>query len=244
VPLSTTLDTACAMTRSVRDAVLLHELLAQRTVAPMRRPLRAMRLALPTTALLDKLDPPVAAAFERALSVLRAAGAQIEDIALPEITELPAMVATGGILAAEAWAWHRELLTAREPDYDPRVAMRIRRGERIGSADYIHLLEARRDWIARVTAATEGFDALLSPTVPIVAPPIAELVASDDAFFATNTLMLRNTSAVNMFDGCALSLPCHRDGEMPVGLMVWSGALQDDRVLAVSLAIEAALQEA
>ena len=74
-----------------------------------------------------------------------------------------------------------------------------------------------------------------------MAPPIAPLLADDDAFFATNALLLRNPSVVNMLDGCALSLPCHRAGEMPVGLMVWSGALQDDAVLDASLAIEAAL---
>ena len=82
---------------------------------------------------------------------------------------------------------------------------------------------------------------MLSPTVPIIAPPIAPLIASDDAFFATNALLLRNPSLVNMLDGCALSLPCHAPGEMPVGLMVWSGALRDDAVLDASLAIEAAL---
>lgn len=86
-----------------------------------------------------------------------------------------------------------------------------------------------------------GFDAMLSPTVPIVAPPIADLVANDDAFFAANGLLLRNPSVVNMLDGCALSLPCHQAGQMPVGLMVWSSALRDDEVLDVSLAIEAAL---
>ena len=86
-----------------------------------------------------------------------------------------------------------------------------------------------------------GFDALLSPTVPMVAPPIAPLIASDEAFFATNALLLRNPSAINFLDGCALSLPCHRAGEMPVGLMVWHGALRDDAVLEASLAIEAAL---
>jgi Asp-tRNA(Asn)/Glu-tRNA(Gln) amidotransferase A subunit family amidase len=88
----------------------------------------------------------------------------------------------------------------------------------------------------------QGFDAMLSPTVPCVAPPIAPLLADDAAFFATNALLLRNPSAVNLLDGCALSLPCHAPGEMPVGLMVWSSALQDDAVLDVSLAIEAALQ--
>jgi amidase/aspartyl-tRNA(Asn)/glutamyl-tRNA(Gln) amidotransferase subunit A len=49
---------------------------------------------------------------------------------------------------------------------------------------------------------------------------------------------------VNLLDGCALSLPCQVNGEMPVGLMVWSHAMQDDTVLAASLAIEATLAQA
>jgi amidase/aspartyl-tRNA(Asn)/glutamyl-tRNA(Gln) amidotransferase subunit A len=241
IPLSTTLDTVCAITRSVRDAVLVHEVLAQRIVSRIERPLSSLRLAVPGTTMLDDLDSSVAAAFERTLSLLSAAGARIDGIPLPELASLSTIQSTGGFSAAESWTWHRRLLAQREADYDPRVARRIRRGESMSAADYIELLGARRDWIARMQQATRGFDALLSPTVPLVAPPLAPLQASDDAFFATNALLLRNPSVVNMLDGCAVSLPCHRDAEMPVGLMVWSGALADDTVLAVSLAIEAAL---
>ncbi len=236
IPLSTTLDTACAITRSVRDAVLLHEVLAARRVALAGQPIAALRLAVPATVMLDALDTSVARAFERALATLRAAGAQIDEIALPALADVPPSFSP-----PEAWAWHRRLLATRQAEYDPRVAMRIRRGEGVSAADYIDLLHARRAWIARVEAAMTGFDAMLSPTVPIVAPPIAPLIARDDAFFATNALLLRNPSLVNMLDGCALSLPCHADGEMPVGLMVWGGALRDDSVLDVSLAIEAVL---
>ena len=150
--------------------------------------------------------------------------------------------ATGGFSAAESWTWHRPLITQRQADYDPRVAQRIRRGETMSAACYITLQQARKDWITRMTATLRRYDALLSPTVPIVAPTIASL-ASDEAFFATNALLLRNPSVVNMLDGCALSLPCHQPGEFPVGLMVWSQALQDDTVLDVSLAIESALTE-
>ncbi|MES2098601.1 MAG: amidase [Pseudomonadota bacterium] len=239
IPLSTTLDTACAITRSVRDAVLLHEVLADRRVALAGKPIAALRLAVPTTVMLDGLDASVARAFERALATLRAAGAQIDEIALPALADVPPSFSP-----PEAWAWHRHLLATRQAEYDPRVAMRIRRGEGVSAADYIDLLQVRRAWIAKVEAAMTGFDAMLSPTVPIVAPPIAPLIASDDAFFATNALLLRNPSLVNMLDGCALSLPCHADAEMPVGLMVWSGALRDDAVLDVSLTIEAALAAA
>ncbi len=241
IPLSTTLDTACAITRSVRDAVVLHEVLADRTVALPRRRLADCRLAVPSTLMLEGLEPAVADAFQRALATLRACGAQIHDIALAELGDIAAINATGGFSPAEAWAWHRERLAAQGQDYDPRVAARIRRGASMSAADYIDLLHARRAWIARMEQAMRGFDALLSPTVPCVAPALEPLQADDDAFFAANARLLRNPSAVNMLDGCALSLPCQHEGELPVGLMVWSSALMDDTVLDVGLAVESAL---
>jgi len=244
VPLSTTLDTVCAITRDVADAVTMHEILAQRAVRLDARPLAGWRIGLPRTLLLDGLDATVAAAFERALQALRAQGARIEDVALAELGEAAAINATGGFAPAESFAWHRKRLAERSAGYDPRVVLRIRRGEAMGAADYIDLLQARAGWIARMADAMRGFDAMLSPTVPIVAPAIAPLVASDEAFFAANGVLLRNPSLVNLLDGCALSLPCQRGGELPVGLMVWSGALADDRVLSIGLAIELALRAA
>jgi Asp-tRNA(Asn)/Glu-tRNA(Gln) amidotransferase A subunit family amidase len=112
----------------------------------------------------------------------------------------------------------------------------------MGAADYIDLIDARRAWIARTEAALAGFDALLSPTVPIIAPHLQPLIDSDEAFFAANALLLRNPSLVNLLDGCALSLPCQHPGEWPVGLMIWGLAMTDDRVLGVALAVERALQ--
>lgn len=242
VPLSYTLDTSCAITRSVRDAVLLHEILSARKVVLRHRPLAALRLAVPRTLMLDDLEPVVATVFERCLSTLSAAGALIDEIDLEPLKHLAALQANGGFAAAESWSWHRHRLSARQADYDPRVAMRIRRGEAIGAADHIDLHLARRDWIARMQNFLDGYDAMLSPTVPMVAPPILPLVDDDAAFFATNGRLLRNPSAVNFLDGCALSLPCQQSGEMPVGLMVWAGAMCDDTVLDVCLGIEAELR--
>jgi aspartyl-tRNA(Asn)/glutamyl-tRNA(Gln) amidotransferase subunit A len=239
IPLSTTLDTACAITLSVRDAVLLHEVLAARQVPRIDKPLRQWRLALPQTILLDAMETAVSTAFERAINTLRAAGADIAAIDLPLLAEAAHLQRGGGIAAAEAWAWHRAALATRQAQYDPRVALRIRRGEAVN--DHAELLAERKTWIARMEAALRGFDALLSPTVPIVAPRMQPLIDSDDAFFAANALLLRNPSLINLADGCALSLPCHRQGDWPVGLMVWSTAMADDDVLNVSLAIEAAL---
>jgi len=241
VPLSTTLDTVCAITRTVRDAVTLHEVLADRTVPASSRPLSSYRFGVPTTLVLDGVDATVKNAFERTLATLRAAGARVEEIALSPLSELPKTNISRGFSASEAWAWHRPLITVHGAAYDPRVSARIRLGETVTAAEYIDLLAARKAWICRMEEGMAGYDAMLSPTVPIVAPAIAPLLASDDAFFAMNGLLLRNTGLVNVLDGCALSLPCNAAGEMPVGLHVWSVAMADDRVLAAGLAIEAAL---
>ncbi len=247
LPLSTTLDTVCAMTRSVRDAVLAHEVLAARTVQLSNKPLSERRFAVARTLMLDGLDLPVARAFEASLRTLRDAGARVEEIALDEIRDLGAIQSTGGFTAAESYAWHRELLQRRGEGYDPRVRMRIERGVNMKAWEYCDLVRERSEWIARVQASLAGFDAVLSPTVPIVAPAIADVAPGaqrDEEFFRVNALLLRNTSVVNMLDGCALSLPCHATGGLPVGLMLWHGPLQDDTVLDASLAVEAALAAA
>lgn len=246
LPLSTTLDTACAMTRSVRDAITAHEILAARRVTAGNAPLAAYRLAVVKNVFFDGIEPAVTNAFERSLKTLRATGARIVEIDLPELAELGAINATGGFSAAESYAWHRLLLERSGAGYDPRVAQRILRGATMKAHEYIDLINARRDWIARVEAVLAPFDAVLSPTVPITAPSIASVAPGaerDEEFFRVNALLLRNPSIVNMLDGCAISLPCQAPGELPVGLMLWHAALRDDAVLAVALQTERALQE-
>lgn len=244
IPLSSTLDTACAITLSVRDAVTVHAVLAAREPQLDRRPMSGWRLAVPDTLMLDGLEPAVGSAFQRALDLIRRAGARVDEVALPPLAQLGAINAQGGFAAAEAWAWHRARLRDRASQYDPRVATRIRRGEAQSAADYLDLIQARKAWIAGMERLMAPYDAMLSPTVPIVAPPLAPLVSDDAAFVDVNLKLLRNPAAVNFLDGCALSLPCHAPGEWPVGLMAWGPALTDDRVLSVSLAIERCLAEA
>lgn len=246
LPLSTTLDTVCALTRSVPDAILAHELLAQRQVTRSTAPLGAYRLGVVHTLMLDGLDATVSRAWQRTLKTLRDAGAHIDELALPELNELQHIQATGGFSAAESYAWHHHLLKQKAHLYDPRVAARIQRGATMRAYEYIELEDARRHWINTMETAMKGFDAFLSPTVPIVAPPIADVAPGsdrDDAFFQVNTQLLRNTSAINMLDGCAISIPCHTPDELPVGLMIWAGALHDDPVLNIALQIEKLLHK-
>ena len=241
VPLSHTLDTVCALTRSVQDAILAHEILAQRRVTRSMAPLGAYRLAVTSSVMLDGLDATVARAWQRTLDTLRKAGARIEELGLAELNELQQIQAGGSISAAESYAWHHDLLHDKAKDYDPRVAARIQTGAAMSACDYIELLGARSRWIKRMETALQGFDAVLSPTTPVTAAPIADVAPGaerDAAFFHLNALLLRNTSVVNMLDGCAISLPCQAPDELPVGLMVWAGALRDDPVLNIAFQIE------
>jgi Asp-tRNA(Asn)/Glu-tRNA(Gln) amidotransferase A subunit family amidase len=244
LPLSTTLDTVCAMTRSVGDAILAHEILADRAVTRSHVPLSGYRLAIARTTMLDSLDDTVSRAFQRTLRVLRDAGAQLVEIDLAEIRDLGTIQSTGGFAAAESFAWHRALLEKHADGYDPRVRMRIVRGAGMLAHEYIELIHARARWIASIDKALHGFDAVLSPTVAMVAPPIASVAPGterDDEFFRVNALLLRNTSIVNMLDGCGISIPCHLPDELPCGLMIWQSAMRDDTVLNIALRAESAL---
>lgn len=242
LPLSTSLDSVGAIAPTVACCAQLDAILSgQDGDLPKPAVLRGLRLAVPTTLALDGLDAQVAASFQAALTRLSAAGALVQEIAIPAFARLPVVNAKGGLIAAEAWAWHRDLLARAGERYDPRVGSRILRGKDISAADYLDVLQARTLWIAEVEAAMADFDALIMPTVPIVAPPVAELAASDEAYFRANGLVLRNPTLINFLDGCALSLPCHESGTAPVGLMVAGRAMDDRRILAIGLAIEAAL---
>jgi amidase/aspartyl-tRNA(Asn)/glutamyl-tRNA(Gln) amidotransferase subunit A len=247
VPLSTTMDTVCAMTRSVRDAILAHEILASRKVARANRSLNSYRLAVPTSLMLDGLSAGVQQAWERSLSQLSKAGAHIEETPMAQINELAGLLTTGGFSAAESYTWHRKLLATDEAHYDPRVAARILRGANMKAFEYLDLQMGRAAWIARMQSALSTYDAALSPTTPIHGPSLDSVAPGaerDEAFFLANGLLLRNTSLVNMLDGCALSLPMHQVGELPSSMMVWQGPMQDDSVLNISLLIESALRPA
>jgi amidase/aspartyl-tRNA(Asn)/glutamyl-tRNA(Gln) amidotransferase subunit A len=241
VPLAPAMDTVCAITHSVRDAVLLHEVLAQRRVNLAGRALSNLRLGWIRNHFLDDLDAEVAQAFEASLSALAGAGARLRELGVSALAELPELTEQGGITAAQAWAWHAPHLAAHGHAYDPRVLGRIRRGAAISATRLAALHQHRQAWMARMEAALAEVDIVLSPTVPLIAPPLAPLLASDDEFHRVNALLLRNPAVVNLLDGCAITLPCHAAGTPPVGLMLWAPGGRDDLLLDAAGAVEAAL---
>ena len=242
VPLSFTLDSFGPLARTVGCCAVLDSMLADEPVQPLQpRSVRGMRLAVPTTVALDDLDEEVARTFERALETLSRQGALIERVAVPEFLDVGVMNTKGGFAAAESYAWHRYLIASHGDVYDPRVSSRILRGEAISAADYIDLLEARKSLIARATVRLAPYDALAMPTSAIAPPRIADL-ADDKAFTKANLLSLRNCTLINMIDGCAVSLPCHREGDAPVGLMLAASGGSDRRILELAAATETVIR--
>ena len=146
-----------------------------------------MRLAVPTTVVLDDLDDAVAQTFNRALETLSRQGALIERIEVPEFLDIGVMNTKGGFSAAESYAWHRFLIASKGDVYDPRVSVRILRGEGMSAADYVDLLGARRSMITRIEKRIAPYDALVLPTTANTPPRIADL-ADDKAFTAANLL--------------------------------------------------------
>jgi aspartyl-tRNA(Asn)/glutamyl-tRNA(Gln) amidotransferase subunit A len=186
------------------------------------------------------MDAAVSSAFERALATLSRAGTRITHTHFPAFDEVPAVNARGGFAASEAYAWHRSLLAERGAGYDPRIRIRIARGEHMTATDYLELVAARQRLIAAFDASTREFDALIMPTVPIVPPRIADL-DDEREYNRVNMLTLRNTAFGNFFDRCSISLPCHREGEPPVGLMLMGETLVDARLFRIAASVEAAL---
>ena len=239
--LSRTLDTVCAMTRSVRQAIVVDSVLSGETLAVTAKPLSAYRVLIPETVMFDDIEPAVAQAFERSAQALSRAGVTLVRAPAPWVAEVASLNAPGGLSPIEGWAEHRHRIAERMDQLDPRVAARMVLGRDVLAADYLQLLRQRQSWRQRVEHVLTGFDAVMCPTVPVVAPAIEPLVKHDEAFFAANRLLLRNTFVFNFLDGCSISVPCHVAGELPVGLMLSAPGGRDADLLGLALSVEAAL---
>jgi aspartyl-tRNA(Asn)/glutamyl-tRNA(Gln) amidotransferase subunit A len=241
VPLSPTLDSFGPIGVSVACCALVDRMLAGlEPRIPARRPLEGVRLGVLTHYVTDDVEPAVASAIDAALKHLEAAGAIVSEVRFAPLDRLPA-INRFGFSSIEAYAWHRALLDRHRDQYDPRVLARIMKGQPASAADYLDLVAERTAVLEAARALWQRFDAIVAPTVPVVPPRVADLEHDDDAFGRINALILRNPSAFNFLDACALSLPCHVHGEAPVGLMLAGAPHGDDALLAIGRAVEAVL---
>lgn len=235
-PLSQTFDSIGPLAPRIATCAAVHGVLSG-TDAPEAMEDRPLRLAVLQGPLMQGLDTQVAADFAAALTVLRAAGHQVFDAQLPEIEGYGDVNRI--VVATEAHAIHAHHLEGLKTQGDQRVLQRIMAAEGFSRSDYADKLAHRAKAVAAFHTLANGVDAFLLPTVPTVAPAIAEVEADFDRL---NALMLRNPSLVNFLDGCAATIPMQRAQRLATGLMVFAPGGRDWQVLDIAARCEALLQ--
>lgn len=234
-PLAGSYDSFGPIAPGIRLCAAIHAVLSGDP--PPEHPHRSvagLKIGVVRTLLADGLDDRVGADYGQALAALSRAGAELRDVAVPCFEQ--AGPANRVIVASEAHAVHALHLDRLEIEGDPRVLRRIRSGAALTPEDRRDAL-ATRD-AARIAFAgiARGFDVLIAPTLPLVAPTIA---AVEKDFDRLNALVLRNPSVVNFVDGCAATLPMSAPDGLATGLMLMGSNGTDGDILAIAAAIEA-----
>jgi aspartyl-tRNA(Asn)/glutamyl-tRNA(Gln) amidotransferase subunit A len=240
VPLSPTLDTVGPLCRSVEDAALSLAALTGRPAADLGgATLERAAFLIPTTVMLDDLDPAQAEAFEASVARLAQAGARIDRAPVPELAEALAIAARdGAIVNTEGYAVWGEAIEANPDAMFPLIRERFRSGRAFRSDQIDRARLAFRRLAAAYLARTAAHDAVLSPTTPNLPPSVAALSADDDVYVRQNLLALRNTRLGNLFGLCGLTLPTGRPG---CGLLLTGRPHDEGRLLRLGAAIERAL---
>ena len=247
-PLSPTLDAPGPIAIDVDSCFILDQLMSGRAKPADELPnlqpaeLNQLRLVIPEARVMNDLDAEVRTAFEAAVEALRAAGANIRQQSLPLLDDCDDLFIERPVVVREVWDHHRSMLEQYFDEYDPFVGTRLRLGANISDEEQQSRYQARDQLVSafeREFAEIQA-DALIYPTVACVPPAIAE-TEDDENARRVNLRCLRNTATVNYFNGCAISLPCHRTGEAPVGLMLSAANGQDEPLYRIAAAIEAAL---
>jgi aspartyl-tRNA(Asn)/glutamyl-tRNA(Gln) amidotransferase subunit A len=250
VPLSTTLDSIGPLTRSVDDAALLTAAMAgadPRDPATLHAPrfdveallaaepdVRGMRITcLAAEQFPASVDRDVLRVLADTVAALRELGAFVDEARFPlDFEQL--MLRNGRTIAAEAYAVHRAYIEDADLPIDPWVRKRVLSGKDIGAADYIDLLAERRRAAARFAGWMRGRDALLTPTLPITATPVAEV---DEA----TTPLAAFTRAANYLGACALSLPAgFSAARLPIGMQLMGAPFAEATVLRIGQAFQRA----
>ena len=238
-PLSTTLDSIGPLANSVACCALLDQTMRGAPVQVLLdKPIGDLTLAIPQTIVLDDMDGSVAAAFENVLKMLSKFGVRIVEHSFSVFSKIPMANSKGGFAAVEAFHTLRLLLETDEPNFDPRVAVRVKRGAEMLGVDYLELLNNTAQIRKEADKITRNYDAVIMPTVPTIAPVLDNLETSDELYHETNLLMLRNCSFGNFLNRCAISLPIHKAGEPPVGLMIMGNTAEDEKLLEIANSIE------
>jgi aspartyl-tRNA(Asn)/glutamyl-tRNA(Gln) amidotransferase subunit A len=249
VPLSSSYDHVGPLTTSVYDAALMVQVLshydspdprAERHVPSLVSAFDEfpanLRVGVPRAFFFDDLHPEVAGAIEKAIQVFTGLPAEIREVKLEVPTDRT-------LASAEAYAYHKSFVERSPELYQPATLARIQSGAKISAYD---ALRASRDLQASRHAIREIFyevDVLLTPTVPMPPPSIAELREHPDQLRPQELLMLRNTRPFNVWGIPTISVPCGftKDG-LPIGLQLAAAPWRGIVLLQAAHAYEQATQ--
>lgn len=248
VPLSTTLDSVGALTRTVEDSAyffgaidpawgdgdaLLRHVSA---LAPA-----ALRFAVPKCDIWTDCQTDIADVLERVLDDLEAQGWNRVAVDGSLLDEAQRLYMAGGIPGAECRAFLERDLPGWLEILDPIVGSRLADAPELDSEQYAKSITERAQLMGRAQGLFQGADLLVLPTAIITPPPVSDL-QDLDRYVETNTAALRPTCPVSMLGLCAITLPVGLDrADMPVGLQLVARAGDDELLLAAALASERAL---
>lgn len=254
-PLSYTLDSIGPLTRTVEDAALVFQVLqgvdprdaATCGVTPvdalagLRRGVRGLRLGIAEGLFWEDVDAQVAAAVRQAAAQFTALGATVTSLEVPAAAEAMALNKRGNVIAAEAYAIHRERLAEQGDQVDPIVLPRILLGRDMVAADYIDVVRAWTRLRQEALTQLDTVDALLVPTTAAPALPLRLVDGDLETYMSHNVKYLRNTAVGNILDWCGLSVPCgFTDQGLPIGLMIYGRPFAEATVLRIGQAYQEA----
>jgi aspartyl-tRNA(Asn)/glutamyl-tRNA(Gln) amidotransferase subunit A len=237
-PLSYTLDSIGPLAKTVADCAAADAVMAGEepwSLSPT--PLLGLRLVIPQGNPLADLDATVSARFAEATAALGRAGAHLSEENIPLVDGVRVDSRDAKIWTMESHAIHRQHLLARPMDFDPYFHTMIG-GDNSSAADYIAATRERAALVRSMDERLRDVDALVLPTVAMVAPTITELSSGFEAFIAKTALAVRNTAIANFFDLCAISIPLPREGGLPVGLMLVARNGEDRKLFRIAATVE------
>ena len=239
IPLSTTFDHVGPLARNVADAAAMWRVLAARPTDVVTAPdIRSLRFAVLDGDFIGNLEPPVREAFDRSVQALRQAGASIESRSLAATATILDVYVR--VVLSEGAAWHAKYLDTRGDKYRPTVRGRLLAGRNFTAVDYLSARESCDAFRESVNLALHGIDALLLPTLPILAPPLGQdEIVIGGVRIPVRSAMLRNTQLFNMTGHPAISLPMRMpDGVLPAGFEIVGKLNQTSTLLAIASTCE------
>jgi aspartyl-tRNA(Asn)/glutamyl-tRNA(Gln) amidotransferase subunit A len=237
VPLCARFDTVGPLCKTVADTAAVFAALEGRAAVDLKGvDLRDKRFAVLQTVAMDDVEEGPLKGFEDAISDMKAAGAVIENIDVPQVND--AMALAGILFTAEAYGTWKDVIEANPEKMFVGVLERFRGGQNALATDYITGWQTLEKLREVYLTATAGYDGILLPTSPIMPPNLEKLATDHDYFAGRNLLALRNTRIGNLMGLSALTLPTSVPS---AGIMIMTPAMDEDRLLRIGAAIEAVL---